>query len=554
MTRSEFVSRNSIESILSTRGVKVIGLGKQRMAKCPIHDDKQASFSINHDDQIWFCHAGCGSGSVIDLLAKLENKTIPQILKDHGINGEIKASTSPPVPQTIEKIYSYQNAIGQELFQVLRYQPKTFRQRHVETGKLIWGMEGVERVLYRLPEVCKAQTIWIVEGEKDADNLAALGFTATCNVGGAGKWLDAYTESLTGKDVIICGDNDAAGQKHVEIVFDSIAGKVKTARLLKIPAPNKDVSDFIATNQDAKRLLEIMASESMPFSKGIRLPVYSLAEIEPMYQRQVRETATTSLNLGLWLPSLSKIRPLIPGEMACFLADTGTGKSAILQNIAASSILPTLFFEMELPPELLFERFVALKTKMTCQQIETAYRTTDDTLGEDGLKRLSHIMVCPESRLDPQTMESIITRSELKLGTRPVLVLVDYIQLMNGQGNRRERISDAAESLKSIAKATRTIIIAVSQIARPDDDSPEIHLHDGKESGSIENSCGLVVGAWRDKEDDELLHLSILKNSKGRGGGKIHVLCNFNGATMRITERSSITESDIPKQKRSNDD
>ena len=63
-------------------------------------------------------------------------------------------------------------------------------------------MEGVERVLYNLPAVTKSQEGWICEGEKDADNLTALGYVATCNVGGAGKWLDGYTESLKGKDVV----------------------------------------------------------------------------------------------------------------------------------------------------------------------------------------------------------------------------------------------------------------------------------------------------------------------------------------------------------------
>ena len=51
-------------------------------------------------------------------------------------------------------------------------------------------MQGVERVLYRLPEVLAAGEVWVVEGEKDADSLAALGIVATCNAGGAGKWSE----------------------------------------------------------------------------------------------------------------------------------------------------------------------------------------------------------------------------------------------------------------------------------------------------------------------------------------------------------------------------
>ncbi len=75
--------------------------------------------------------------------------------------------------------------------------------------------ECVRRVLYRLPEVIKAQTVCVTEGGKDADNLAKIGITATCNCGGAGKWRDDYSESLRGKDVVILGDDDEPGRAHV---------------------------------------------------------------------------------------------------------------------------------------------------------------------------------------------------------------------------------------------------------------------------------------------------------------------------------------------------
>ena len=51
-----------------------------------------------------------------------------------------------------------------------------------------------------LPEVIAAQTIFVAEGEKDADNLRALGFTATTNPLGAEKWRDEYSETLRGQD------------------------------------------------------------------------------------------------------------------------------------------------------------------------------------------------------------------------------------------------------------------------------------------------------------------------------------------------------------------
>ena len=59
-------------------------------------------------------------------------------------------------------------------------------------------MDGVERLPYRLPDLLAAAEaeVWVVEGEKDVETLRAAGETATCNPGGAGKWLPAFSQYL----------------------------------------------------------------------------------------------------------------------------------------------------------------------------------------------------------------------------------------------------------------------------------------------------------------------------------------------------------------------
>jgi hypothetical protein len=89
--------------------------------------------------------------------------------------------------------YDYADEGGELLSQVVRYEPRGFRQRRPDgRGGWIWNLQGVRRVPYRLPELLEAlgaeQTIFIAEGEKDVDNLHRLGAPATCNLGGAGKW------------------------------------------------------------------------------------------------------------------------------------------------------------------------------------------------------------------------------------------------------------------------------------------------------------------------------------------------------------------------------
>ena len=86
--------------------------------------------------------------------------------------------------------YDYTDADGKLLYQVLRLEPKDFRQRRPDgNGKWIWKLDD-RRVPYRLPELLKYPdaTIFICEGEKDADRVAELELCATTVA--AGKWTE----------------------------------------------------------------------------------------------------------------------------------------------------------------------------------------------------------------------------------------------------------------------------------------------------------------------------------------------------------------------------
>lgn len=544
------------------------------VAKCPSHEDKQASLSMTEgsDGQILVkCFAGCTFDNIASALGLTAKDFFPE---KNGASQTYRQQPAPrklasPKPEAqgepkteyrIEREYSYCDMFGNEVYQALRLVPKSFRQRHRVNGKWVWTMDNVERVLYKLPEVIGANSVWILEGEKDVENMMALGYVATCNVGGAGKWLDGYTEMLEGKEVVLCGDNDKPGQEHIQKVFESIAGKVKSVKIIKVPSPHKDASDFIASfsnPQLAKAAFDEFLLDATPFVGGVKLPVYSMAEIEPRYKRLAQESASLCLDLSRWIPSFAgRIRPLIPGDFALFIAGTGVGKTACLQNIwMHSHPLTTLMFECELPEELLFERFLAMKQNTPARQVEESYRNNLET-GTDILNHeFPRFLICPETGLTLERMEQIINKSELKMGAKIQIVLIDYVQLLVGTGSSRyERMSNIAEGLKVLAKKTKTIIVCCSQISRPEKrpakqaeenkPSPEPSLHDAKDSGALENSSGLAVGMWRDPADAAILHLKVLKATKGGGGTRAK--CNFHGDTMIINEAARVDDSDVP--------
>jgi hypothetical protein len=146
--------------------------------------------------------------------------------------------------------------------------------------------------------------------------------------------------------------------------------------------------------------------------------------------------------------------------------------------------------------------------------------------------RWSNIYVCPKSKVTIDELEGIIKLSELVIGDKPKLVIVDYIGLMHGKDSKRyERMSNIAEGLKVIAKNTGTVVMVSSQIHR-DKERSEISLHDAKDSGSIEASAQLVLGAMRPEQN--LMKIKLLKCTKSSTG--ITIDCSFDGNRQKISE------------------
>jgi len=247
--------------------------GHEYKVKCPFHEEQNASFCINGETGQYFCH-GCGKkGDIFHFYAKVNSldtrRDFGKILK--GISDDFGISWKDRPKAKMVKAYDYTDMEGNLLFQVCRMDPKDFRQRQPNgNGKWVWNLKGIDRVLYRLPEVLKADEVLIVEGEKDADSLATLGFTATTCPMGAGKWQDQYNESLKGKHVVLCPDNDNQGKEHMAQVGASLNGNAASLKLLELPGlPSKgDVSDWVSTFKDketAAERLAVMIENATPY-------------------------------------------------------------------------------------------------------------------------------------------------------------------------------------------------------------------------------------------------------------------------------------------------
>lgn len=251
-----------LEAILSRLRYEDRGDGKYQ-AYCPAHDDKKPSLSITEVEPgskvLIHCQAGCDTQDILKALNLSWKDLFPG--DDTSGSGE-----NDNAEDRIEATYDYRDEDGELIYQVVRYSPKDFRQRRpTEEGRWAWNIENVRKVPYRLPELITAKQagkiIFIVEGEKDVDNLHMIGITATTNSGGAGKWGAEHSTWLEGADVVIVPDNDKAGEKHAIKVSKSLQGIAKSIKLLRISGlpPKGDISDWIKAGGRASRLYELAA-------------------------------------------------------------------------------------------------------------------------------------------------------------------------------------------------------------------------------------------------------------------------------------------------------
>jgi hypothetical protein len=307
----------------------------QWSALCPAHDDTNASLSItlkNAHKLLLHCHAGCSPESVLAAV------------------GLVWKDILPPREQNPERVivetYPYRNETGELLFEVVRFAPKDFRQRRPDgSSGWLWNLNGARRVLYRLPELCDADpeaSVLVVEGEKDVDRLRSLGYVATCNPGGAGKWQDGYSEALRGHSVIVIPDADNPGRAHAQGVAKALVGVAASVAVLELPDA-KDVSAFFDRGGSSEQLDRLLADakEWKPTqSESDSTPPLAMSFAEFMAEQDAH--AQESL-LGDAL--------LVPGGGYLVLSgDTGVGKTIVLANLAfALAAKWTNFLGFKLP-------------------------------------------------------------------------------------------------------------------------------------------------------------------------------------------------------------
>ncbi|WP_287620889.1 phage/plasmid primase, P4 family [Clostridium sp.] len=266
-------------------------------AVCPCHRDKNASLSLTYDEAtqktLVYCHAGCDTHEILT--------SVGLTFEDLGTTNKSKEENS-----NIENIYSYVDENGVLLFEKIRFKNKDFRQRRYIDGKTIWGvsagiytetypgsnnyspkerpgaksitLQEQPKILYNLPKLLNAikngYPVYIVEGEKDVNNMTKLGLIATTAPSGGGngnkKWLDSYSKYFKGASVVILPDNDEAGQSFAKEIKSKLKNYAHATKLITISdKPKGDITDWINEGHDLNDFLDISKEHNWDYAPWI---------------------------------------------------------------------------------------------------------------------------------------------------------------------------------------------------------------------------------------------------------------------------------------------
>lgn len=310
--------------------------GRTGTARCPAHPDRTPSLSITSgtkQDVVVHCFV-CDQS---DVVAKIQEMGLwprdntpwsPPVLHinntmdmDDSDDLVFPASAPTPIRKHIAT-YPYVDENGVLLYEKLRYSPKDFDQR-TPSGKR--SLEGVRRVLYRLPELLAAPEapVWLCEGEKDADTLTALGLIATSTVEGAKlTWGDTtierwqeYAAFLRGRDVILLPDNDDVGRAQMNQAQAALRSHAARVRIVTLDGLEEhgDVTDWLEaghTLQDLLRVAETIAS---------RFKLLTPDELETLPSPEYLASG--------WL---------VRGTLSCVYGPAGVGKSFVELDLVFS--------------------------------------------------------------------------------------------------------------------------------------------------------------------------------------------------------------------------
>ena len=281
--------------------------GDKFMALCPVHGDSNRSLSVKWESRrgMTMLHCFTCQAEYRDIAAAIHlapsdlfDEPLPEnergerkkrtprtkFVPTHKVPRRITEDDDAGLEERLKKAtwqrvltYPYADSKGDVIEEVIREQTvldgvthKRFRQRFMgDKGRwLTKKPEWFTPVLYHhtqlLEAIAAGSPVWIVEGEKDADNAIAAGLVATTNAQGAGSFPEELIDVFAGATVKVVVDRDAAGYKRGVTMHRLLKGVAASVTLLRpaVDEDKSDLSDHLEAGLGVDELEEITARQS----------------------------------------------------------------------------------------------------------------------------------------------------------------------------------------------------------------------------------------------------------------------------------------------------
>ena len=320
-------------------------------------------------------------------------------------------------------------------------------------------------------------------------------------------------------------------EKYIKIVEEKaiLRNLIKTAN--EIITLGYDPTEEVEMIMDSaeKKIFDIMQSKNQKGYSPIKeVLVDTFAELEKLYNQKQHITGVPTGFADLDY----KTAGLHGSDLVLVAARPAMGKTAFALNIATNAAIrakvPVAVFSLEMSKEQLVNRVLASEAMVDNNKVRTGKLDEQDWGKLAGaLGPLSESEIYIDDTPGISVMEIRAKCRKLKLEKNIGLVVIDYLQLIQGSGkrngSREQEISEISRSLKILAKEINVPVIALSQLSRAPEQRPDHRpmLSDLRESGAIEQDADIVMFLYRDdyyNEDSEKKNIAEIILAKHRSG------------------------------------
>ena len=227
-----------------------------------------------------------------------------------------------------------------------------------------------------------------------------------------------------------------------------------------------------------------------------------------------------------------KMSGLQPSDFILVAARPSMGKTAFVLNIAQyvafHEDMATAIFSLEMSKEQLVNRLFSLESRVDAQILRSGNLSDGDwekLIEGAGVIGKSHLLIDDTPGISISELRSKCRKFKLEHDLK--LIIIDYLQLMSGNGtrsdSRQQEISDISRSLKGLARELNVPVIALSQLSRAVEQRPDHRpmLSDLRESGAIEQDADVVMFIYRDdyyNKDTDMKNIAEIIIAKQRNG------------------------------------